>query len=212
VRRQLPLALVFIIGSFIGIQEFIPLDWAKSLKGFLLDWTIVIGVFAMALGLWSLTKVSMDKISKKSDDWQYSIVTLAGLASMMGFSMYSWATGGIENALSGYMFTQFFDYVMVPIQATMFSLLAFFIASAAYRAFRARSILASLLLVAAIIVMLRVVYLGDLSTPINAMADWIINVPNLAAKRSILIGVGLGMVATALKVILGIERTYLGRD
>lgn len=211
-RRQLPLALVFIIGSFIGIQEFIPLDWAKSLKGFLLDWTIVIGVFAMALGLWSLTKVSMDKISKKSDDWQYSIVTLAGLVSMMGFSMYSWATGGIENALSGYMFTQFFDYVMVPIQATMFSLLAFFIASAAYRAFRARSILASLLLVAAIIVMLRVVYLGDLSTPINAMADWIINVPNLAAKRSILIGVGLGMVATALKVILGIERTYLGRD
>ncbi len=211
-RRQLPLALVFIIGSFIGIQEFIPLDWAKSLKGFLLDWTIVIGVFAMALGLWSLTKVSMDKISKKSADWQYSIVTLAGLASMMGFSMYSWATGGIENALSGYMFTQFFDYVMVPIQATMFSLLAFFIASAAYRAFRARSILASLLLVAAIIVMLRVVYLGDLSTPINAIADWIINVPNLAAKRSILIGVGLGMVATALKVILGIERTYLGRD
>lgn len=211
-RRQLPLALVFIIGSFIAIQEFIPLDWAKSLKGFLLDGTIVIGVFAMALGLWSLTKVSMEKISKKSDDWQYSIVTLAGLASMMGFSIYSWSTGGIENALSGYMFTQFFDYVMVPIQATMFSLLAFFIASAAYRAFRARSILASLLLVAAIIVMLRVVYLGDLSTPINAMADWIINVPNLAAKRSILIGVGLGMVATALKVILGIERTYLGRD
>lgn len=211
-RRQLPLALVFIIGSFIAIQEFIPLDWAKSLKGFLLDGTIVIGVFAMALGLWSLTKVSMEKISKKSDDWQYSIVTLAGLASMMGFSIYSWATGGIENALSGFMFTQFFDFVMVPIQATMFSLLAFFIASAAYRAFRARSILASLLLVAAIIVMLRVVYLGDLSTPINAMADWIINVPNLAAKRSILIGVGLGMVATALKVILGIERTYLGRD
>lgn len=212
VRRQLPLALVFIIGSFIAIQEFIPLDWAKFLKGFLLDWTIVIGVFAMALGLWSLTKVSMEKISKKSDDWQYSIVTLAGLVSMMVFSIYSWATGGIENALSGYMFTQFFDYVMVPIQATMFSLLAFFIASAAYRAFRARSILASLLLIAAIIVMLRVVYLGDLSTPINAMADWIINVPNLAAKRSILIGVGLGMVATALKVILGIERTYLGRD
>lgn len=211
-RRQLPLALVFIIGSFIAIQEFIPLDWAKSLKGFLLDGTIVIGVFAMALGLWSLTKVSMEKISKKSDDWQYSIVTLAGLVSMMVFSIYSWATGGIENALSGYMFTQFFDYVMVPIQATMFSLLAFFIASAAYRAFRARSILASLLLIAAIIVMLRVVYLGDLSTPINAMADWIINVPNLAAKRSILIGVGLGMVATALKVILGIERTYLGRD
>jgi len=94
----------------------------------------------------------------------------------------------------------------------MFSLLAFFIASAAYRAFRARSVLASLLLLAALVVMLRVVYLGPASPPINMAADWIINVPNLAAKRAILIGVGLGIVATALKVILGIERSYLGRD
>jgi hypothetical protein len=189
-RRQLPLLLVFLLGSAIVLQEFIPLDFAKAFKEFALDWTIVIGVFAMALGIWSLTKVSMEKVRRRSDDWQYSIVALAGLAAMI----------------------LFFDYVMVPIQATMFSLLAFFIASAAYRAFRARSLLASLLLVAAVIVMLRVVYMGPLSEPANVMADWIINVPNLAAKRAILVGVGLGIVATALKVILGIERTYLGRD
>jgi len=211
-RRQLPLLLVFFIGTAIALQEFIPLDFAKAFKEFALDWTIVIGVFAMALGIWSLTKVSMEKVRRRADNWQYSIVTLAGLVAMMMFSIWSWATGGIENALSGYMFVQFFDYVMVPIQATMFSLLAFFIASAAYRAFRARSLLASLLLLAAVIVMLRVVYMGALSDPVNVMADWIINVPNLAAKRAILVGVGLGIVATALKVILGIERTYLGRD
>ena len=211
-RRQIPLLLVFVLGTVIALQEFIPLDLAKDFKEFALDWTIIIGVFAMALGLWSLTKVSMEKVRRRSENWPYAIVTLAGLAAMIIFSLYSWATAGIQNALSGYMFVQFFDHVMVPIQATMFSLLAFFIASAAYRAFRARSVLASLLLLAAVVVMLRVVYLGPLSRPINISADWIINVPNLAAKRAILIGVGLGIVATALKVILGIERTYLGRD
>jgi len=212
VRNQFPLLLVFVLGILVAVQEFVPLDIAKDFKEFALDWTIVIGVFAMALGLWSLTRVSLDKVRRRQENWQYSIVTLAGLLAMILFSLYGWMQGGIENALSGYMFVHFFDHVMVPIQATMFSLLAFFIASAAYRAFRARSMLATLLLVAAVIVMLRVVYLGPLSDPINKAADWIINVPNLAAKRAILIGVGLGIVATALKVILGIERTYLGRD
>lgn len=195
-----------------ALQEFVPLDLAKNFKEFALNWTIVIGVFAMALGLWSLTKVSVDKIQRKAENWQYAIVTMFGLASMIIFSIWSWSANGIEHALSGYMFVHFFDHVMVPIQATMFSLLAFFIASAAYRAFRARSVLASLLLLSAFVVMLRVVYLGPLTEPVADAAGWIINVPNLAAKRAILVGVGLGIVATALKVILGIERTYLGRD
>jgi hypothetical protein len=185
---------------------------AKNFKEFALDWTIVIGVFAMGLGLWSLTKVSTERIQRRAENWQYSIITIAGMLAMIAFCIIGWAQGGIEHALDGYMFVKFFDFVMVPIQATMFSLLAFFIASAAYRAFRARSVLASLLLLAALIVMLRVVYLGPLSEPVAVAAGWIINVPNLAAKRAILVGVGLGIVATALKVVLGIERTYLGRD
>ena len=41
---------------------------------------------------------------------------------------------------------------------------------------------------------------------------WIMNSPNLAGQRSIMIGIGLGVVAMSLRVILGIERTYLGED
>ncbi len=44
------------------------------------------------------------------------------------------------------------------------------------------------------------------------VADWILRVPSMAARRGIFIGIGLGSIATALRVIVGIERTYLGRD
>jgi len=117
------------------------------------------------------------------------------------------------EGLNNPMFLKFFLYIIIPIQSTMFALLAFYIASAAYRAFRARSALATLLLLAALIVMLRFnPYLGIFGQYLERTTSWLLNVPNLAAKRAIIIGIGLGSVATALKVMLGIERAYMGKD
>ena len=108
-------------------------------------------------------------------------------------------------------------YVLSPVQATMFALLAFFIASAAYRAFRAKTVLATLLMISAVIVMLGRVPIGDMLTNwlpeglrFSDIARYILDFPNTAAKRAIYIGVGLGIGVTALKIILGIERTWLG--
>jgi len=109
--------------------------------------------------------------------------------------------------------------MMVALQGTMFSILAFFVASAAYRAFRARTPEATVLLAAAAIVMLGRVPLGELLLPpleavgfpgVGPLSDWILNVLNAAARRAILIGISVGVIATSLKIIFGIERGYLG--
>ena len=104
-----------------------------------------------------------------------------------------------------------YDNMMVPLQGTMFSILAFFIASAAYRAFRARSREASVLLVSAVLVMMGRVPLGQFLLPWTwDVTQWLLNVVNSAVRRAILIGVSMGQVALSLKIILGIERAYLG--
>jgi len=101
---------------------------------------------------------------------------------------------------------------LYPMESTMFSLLAFFMASAAFRAFRARNLEATLLLVAAVLVMVGRVPLGEaIWGGFTDVQQWLIEYPNTAAQRAIWIGVGLGMSSTALKIILGIERAYLGK-
>jgi hypothetical protein len=206
-KKELPLLIVFVAGLFMAVQFFIPHGISEFIYEFVMEWTIIIGIFALALGIWSLIKVSTDKVKRKAENWQYAIVIIVGLVGMIIFGFGWW--GGLES----YMFRHFFNHVMIPLHATMFSLLAFFIASAAFRAFRAHSALATVLLLSALVLMLRFnPYLGPLGEPDAELASWILNVPNLAAKRAIVIGVGLGMVATALKVILGIERSYLGSD
>ncbi|MCP4632282.1 MAG: hypothetical protein GY855_05095 [candidate division Zixibacteria bacterium] len=205
-KRTLPLAIVFCMGILLLIQHFIPSEESEFAYTYAIDWLITVGVYAIMLGIWSLVKTTYVKARRDPGERFYAIVTLAGMGVMI--------IAGIDqdNLHAGSLFMQLFTYILIPIQATIFSLLAFYVASAAYRAFRARSVLATLLLLTAFVVMLRIIPLGPISSYNQALVGWILSVPNLAAKRAIIMGVGLGMIATSMKIILGIERQYLGSD
>ena len=85
------------------------------------------------------------------------------------------------------------------------------VASAAFRTFRARSVEATLLLTAALVVMFGRVPLGEMIfSQSPEVAEWIMSNPALGAKRGIILGVSLGGIAMSLRIILGIERSHLG--
>jgi hypothetical protein len=205
-RRQIPLALCFVAGLFMAIQYFIPHPAVQNTYEMLLDWLQTLLAFAFLLGTVSLVKMHYHKIRHRAADRAFSWVTLIGLATMLGLGFLHPAHHSPESP-----FNKLFLNVQVPIEATMFSLLAFYVASAAFRAFRARTLEATLLLIAACIVMLGRVPIGDIiHHSLPTATQWILNVPNLASKRGVMIGVGLGMMATALKIMLGIERAWMG--
>jgi purine-cytosine permease-like protein len=113
----------------------------------------------------------------------------------------------------GSPFMWVFENVQAPMQSTVFALLAFFVASASYRGFRARSVPAAILLGAALIILISRSALGGwLASWLPEVADWMRNNPAMSARRAILIGIGLGSLTTSLRVILGIERTWLGSE
>jgi uncharacterized membrane protein len=215
-KKKFPLLLVLIFGILGIIPYFLPHPVVQNTDDFLRnDFLRIISAFALTLGLVSLLKVHYDKIKRRRENYQYSYVLIISfvISSIIGL------LGGVEGEL--FLPTRIgtfqFDlqtlylYILVPLGSTMFALLAFFMASASYRAFRARSLEATLLLSAAFIVMIGILPLGDrISHHLPAFAQWIMDIPNVASKRGIAFGIALGAVATSLKIILGIERSWLG--
>jgi hypothetical protein len=215
-----PVAFGFVVGMVMLLQYFIPHPVFLKLYNWILDWKQVVLGMTFILGTVSLVTYHVRRLEGRSEGWFYSLVALLGLAviSIVGFLGVTRIVPAWD--IDGGPYIWIFDHIQAPMQATMFSLLAFFVASASYRSFRVRSFQAFLLLLAGVIVMLGRVPIGEKLTigladgssfGLPQIADWILKVPNLAAKRGIILGVGLGMTATALKIILGIERTYLGR-
>ncbi len=200
--RRLVFWITLSFGVFMIFQFFIPVFNGAYRR--VLDWMQVIYLSSLLVGVIALGLQHLKKVSAQSSGWAYSLVTIAGLLAMPVASI--WGTG--ENSV----FFWFFNNMQVPMQSTVFSLLAFFVASAAFRGFRARSLPAFLLLVSAAIVMLGRVPIGTkLYFDFPTWAQILLDVPGVAARRGILIGIGLGSVATSLRVILGIERGFFGR-
>jgi len=215
VKLQVPLVLTFLTGLFLTVQFFVPHEVFKVGFEELLAWARIVAAFALVLGLGSLLRTHADKIRRRRQDWPYSVVTIVSFFAMS-------IIGLVWGHERGTAFDWVFQNVEVPLDATMFSLLAFFVASAAFRTFRARSTEATLLLVAAVVVMLgrvpssitAVLGQGHLSERITFVmpdiSEWIMNVPTVAGSRGIIFGAALGAIATALRIIVGIERSHLG--
>jgi hypothetical protein len=209
-KRQLPLIITGIMGVAFALQYYIPHPVSEEAITHLSKWMQIISGFAMVLGLASLFQVHTVKIKRQVPGWGYSVILFLAMLVTVAVGLF-WSKGettanGVQTA-----FGWIYSYTMVPLQATMFSILAFFIASAAYRAFRARSREAALLLTAAVVVMMGRVPLGQFLLPWTwDVTQWLLNVVNSAVRRAILIGVSMGAVALSLKIILGYERSYLG--
>lgn len=224
-RRTVPIAITFIVGWVLIFADFIPHKPFGSLGDDFSLYFDIIAVFAFLLGGGNLVRVHVTKINKKRKDWPFSIVTLVGFLVTLAAGLFKIGNpGGIQGdvAAVGSLFNDLYMFFFTPLQASMFALLAFFVGSASYRAFRAKNKEATILLIAAFIILLGRTPFGLWLTSglpesisflsIPSLADWVMDVPNLAGQRAVMIGIALGVISMSLRLILGVERTYLGQD
>lgn len=203
-KTRLPIAVAFASGALMIIAFFGRGAVVDSVASEALLWQTIVAGFALLLGVVSIVRVHWGRIAGRHRDRFYSAALLICMFVMAGSGVFF----GIG---AGTLFDTLFETIQAPMMATMFSLLAFFLASAAYRAFRARSIPSTILLITAVLVMLGRIPMGQLIYDnLPAWANWIMIVPSVAVQRGIMIGAALGAASMSLRIILGVERTYLG--
>ena len=223
-RRQIPVMLTAMVGLVLIFAFFVPHYPFGALGEDVTVFFDIVAVFAFILGAGNLLRVHGNRIYRKGKDWIFSVATVAGFFIMLVAGLFKIGQQGWCGAVDRPegLFDVLYRATFAPLQSTMYALLAFFVASASFRAFRAKNREATILLIAAFVVLLGRTPAGDYATMwlpswldffhVPNLANWIMSVPNMAGQRAILIGIALGVASLSLRVILGVERSHLGTD
>ncbi len=218
-KKTVPVIIAFLSGLVMILAFFFNPE--KSFIGRLepevLAWVTIVGGFTLLLGVVSIVRVNFGAVRRRVEDWPFKLATLVSIFVMAIPAILPTGWSPLFGTGPGSIYDWLFNNLDAPMMSTMFAMLAFYIASAAFRAFRARSPEATLLLITATLVMLWRVPMGEallkgiyhgLPQYINT---YIMGGANLAVQRGIIIGAALGAAAMSLRILLGIERTYMGK-
>ncbi len=196
--RWLSTAVAIAVGLVVLLNVFYKHPILDALGAAFREWTIILTAFALLLGLVNLLNVHVLRIVRRNESGAgYSAVVLMTFVIVLVVGLVF----GLPSAPMNWVF----DHLYVPLQGAFFALAAFFLATAAYRALRARNIETLWMLIAALVVLIgQIPLLGVLA---DARA-WVLAVPSEAGVRGILFGVALGTIATGLRLIVGMDRPH----
>ncbi|NLF24813.1 MAG: hypothetical protein GX589_04050 [Deltaproteobacteria bacterium] len=138
--------------------------------------------------------------------WSESLLKLGEPLTLVGMRYGDWLNIQYEHSLTKRSYRLLYEGLFVPLGAAMFSLLAFYMATAAYRAFRVRSAESALMMTAAVVVMLGQIPFGVwIWNELPEFRLWLLTVPNSAAFRGIALGSGVAGLVIAFRMWLSIE-------
>jgi len=228
-RRGIIAFFTFLAGLYYVAEFFWPVTNGKNpltpYQDSVASISTVIGAFAIGVGVISLLQLHTRAVARQRPGWGNSVVLIVMFVLMLVFGLLNDYAPHLRVLGSGVTSTDVFNFLfkggLVNLGAATFSMIAFYIASAAYRAFRIRSLEATLLMAAALIVMLGAVYFGTVLTNwipkapdnpwsnfrIENVAQWLLMQVNAPAQRGILFGLTVGLLATSLRLWLSLERS-----
>lgn len=203
-KKTVPAIIACVCGVTVVVAYFFKIPSVQTLASHILKWQSVIAVFALGLGGVNIVRLHTKNVQKDPKNF-YSVALLLTFAITIIVGLTMGQNSGPYKFI--------FDYINVPTGSAIFSLLAFYIGTAAYRAFRAKNAEAAILLITGCVVMLGRVPIGAKILPFTVPAtNWIMSVLNVGGQRGVMIAGAIGFIAVSLRIIVGLERRAYGGE
>ncbi|MFO7810700.1 MAG: hypothetical protein R6V47_04950 [Candidatus Delongbacteria bacterium] len=201
-KKEIPILIGFFATIGWYLEFFMSGIFFENWKMFFTTGFRSVSVVGLVIGMYNVLRVNVKRIKYNNDRW-FSVYQMSIIIIMVIFA-------SLRGINPGTPFDAMFTYGFIPLNATVFSLLAFYVASASYRSFRAKSIESAFLLLAAILIMLSKIPLGEaMWDRIPVIGEWIMDAPTSAGKRAILFGAFLGGLTMMIRIAFGLERSHL---
>ena len=208
-RKTLPVVITFVVGVIVMLSTITTGPLPSIFKNHISPWMTIVSAFAVGLASVNLSRVHGRKVVRQSEGWINSVILLGSMAIYGIWKSYIEINPADKVAVANYALI--YNHILSPLSSGIWACLAFYVASSSYRAFRARNLEATILLISAVVVMLGAAPIGaQIWDKFPAIQNWLLSVPNMTGQRGIVIGAALGSFVTALRVLLGLERGHLG--
>lgn len=209
IRRFIPTALLAFLAFYMAADTLIL---QTTLNSYATSWRqaqAIIAAFAVSLSVFLLSRTHIRRIQRRRNVIESSVLLVVMLGTLV-YGLIRMASG--VSPIVEVNIARVFNAVVVPGDATIYAILAFFIASAAYRAFRARTVESVILLVTGCIVMLGKAPIGEsIWFGFVPLSNFTLFVLNKAYSRVIVMSSLLATTALYIRIILGYERGWMGR-
>ena len=200
-QSQIPVLLTLLVGLIIFADYYFKIQSISDAAGFFKNAALVIATIAIILGAINIISIHGNRMMKQTKgQWFYSLCLLVSMSIMV-------VTGLMPPFATHPIYTWFYDNVMARVGQAVYAVLAFYMASAGFRAFRARSWEATILLISGFIMLLSSAPVGSVILPqITPIGEWFMSVPNMAAQRGLILAIATGAITLGIRVYLGRER------
>lgn len=199
-------AIAIAVATIVLLDFVIESSLINGVGALLVDYGLIVGAFALILGVANVLLVHARHARARAPGWLASIMLIVVVLGLLIVGMQG--ANGSDTGPNSAIIAFTFDYILVPLQAATFSLLAFFILHVAYQGLRVTSWESFFLLLGVTIVIIGSLPLGGNSSALAAFKDFFLSVPVTAGARGIVLGIAMGVIATSMRLLFDGHRYF----